>query len=58
MLILHTWEAWTAINRLLIIWKSDLSDKMKQEFFQIVAISVLLYGGTIWTLYETFEEKK
>ena len=27
-------------------WKSDLSNKIKDEFFQAVAMSVLLYGGT------------
>ena len=27
-------KAWTAINRLSIIWKSDLTDKMKRSFFQ------------------------
>ena len=27
-------KAWTAINRLSIIWKSDLNDKMKRSFFQ------------------------
>ena len=26
-------KAWTAINKLLIIWKSDLTDKMKRSFF-------------------------
>ena len=26
-------KAWTAINRLLNIWKSDLTDKMKRSFF-------------------------
>ena len=26
-------KAWTAINRLLIIWKSDLTDKIKRSFF-------------------------
>ena len=25
-------KAWTAINRLSIIWKSDLTDKMKMQF--------------------------
>ena len=43
-------KAWTAINRLLIIWKSDLTDKMKRSFFQAVVISILLYGCTTWTL--------
>ena len=27
-------KAWTAINRLSIIWKSDLTDKIKRSFFQ------------------------
>ena len=27
-------KAWTAIDRLSIIWKSDLTDKMKHSFFQ------------------------
>ena len=43
-------EVWTAINILLTIRKSNLSDKMKQEFDQAVAMSELLYGCTIWTL--------
>ena len=28
-------KAWTAIKRLLIIWKSDLSDKIKHNFFEL-----------------------
>ena len=28
-------KAWTASNRLSIIWKSDLSDKIKRNFFQV-----------------------
>ena len=39
-------KAWTAINRLSIIWKSDLTDKMKRSFFQAVVTSILLYGCT------------
>ena len=40
-----------AIDRLSIIWKSDhQSDKIKQNFFQVVAVSVLLYGCTSWAL--------
>ena len=37
-------KAWTAINRLSIIWKSDLTDKMKRGFFQAAVASILLYG--------------
>ena len=43
-------KAWTAINRLSVIGKSDLKDKMKRSFFQAVVVSILLYGCTTWTL--------
>ena len=43
-------KAWTAIDRLSIIWKSDLTNKMKCSFFQTAVISILLYGCTTWTL--------
>ena len=43
-------KAWTAIDRLLIIWKSDLIDKMKRSFFQAAIVSILLYECTTWTL--------
>ena len=33
-------KVWTAIDRLPIIQKSDLSNKMKQNFFQAVAVSM------------------
>ena len=50
-------KAWTAIYRLLIIWKSDLTDKMKCSFFQAAVISLLLYGCTTWTLTKWLEKK-
>ena len=43
-------KAWTAINSLSIILKSDLTDKMKRSFFQAAVTSILLYGCTTWTL--------
>ena len=43
-------KAWTAIDRLSIIGKSDLTDKMKRSFFQAAVVSILLYGCTTWTL--------
>ena len=43
-------KAWTAINRLSIIWKSDLTDKIKRSFFQAAVTSILLFGCTTWTL--------
>ena len=35
-------KAWTAIDKLSIIWKSDLTDKMKRSFFQAAVVSILL----------------
>ena len=50
-------KAWTAINRLSIIWKSDLTDKLKRSFFQAAVASILLYGCTTWTLTKRLEKK-
>ena len=50
-------KTWTAINRLSIIWKSDLTDKMKRSFFQAAVTSILLYGCTTWTLTKRLEKK-
>ena len=50
-------KAWTAINRLSVIWKSDLTDKMKRSFFQAVVVSILLYRCTTWTLTKRLEKK-
>ena len=50
-------KAWTAINRRSIIWKSDLTDKMKCRFFQAAVVSILLYGCTTWTLTKRLEKK-
>ena len=56
---IDTWlaKAWTAINRLLVIWKPDMTDKMKRIFFQAAIVSILLYGCTIWTLTKRMEKK-
>ena len=50
-------KAWTAINRISIIWKSDLADKIKCSFFQAAVVSILLYGCTTWTLTKRLEKK-
>ena len=50
-------KAWTAIDKLLVIWKSDLTDKMKRSFFQAAIVSILLYGCTTWTLTKRMEKK-
>ena len=50
-------KAWTAIDRLSILRKSDLTDKMKRSFFQAAVVSILLYGCTTWTLTKRLKKK-
>ena len=50
-------KAWTAINRVLAIWKADLTDKIKRSFFQAAVVSILLYGCTTWMLTKRMEKK-
>ena len=50
-------KAWTAIDRLSIIWKSDQTNKIKRSFFQEAVLSILLYGCTTWTLTKRLEKK-
>ena len=38
-------------------WKSDLTVKMKQGFFQAAVVSILLYGCTTWMLTKRMEKK-
>ena len=44
---MHKRKAYAAIEKLTIIWKSDLFDKIKEDSFQDLAASVLLYGCNI-----------
>ena len=50
-------KAWAAIDRLSVIWKSNLTDKMKRSFFQAAVVSILLWGWTTWTLTKRLEKK-
>ena len=50
-------KAWEAIDRLLVIWKLNLSDKIKRSFFQTAVVSILLYECTTWTLTKHKEKK-
>ena len=56
---INTWlaKACTAIERLLVIWKSDMIDKIKRSFFQAAVMSILLYEYTTWTLTKRMEKK-
>ena len=48
---------WISIDQLAIIWKSDLFVKIKQDFFQAAAVSLLLYGYTSLVLIKCMEKK-
>ena len=50
-------KAWTAVDRLSVIWKSDPTDRIKRSFFQAAVMSVLLYGCPTWTLTKCMEKK-
>ena len=56
---IDTWltKAWTAISKLSILWKSELTDTLKRIFFQAAVVSILLYGCTTWTLRKRLEKK-
>ena len=45
------------MDRLSVIWKSDLTDIIKSSFFQAATVSILLYGCTTWTLTKQMENK-
>ena len=50
-------NAWTANDSLSVIWKSNLTDKMKRSFFQAAIVSILLYGCTTWTLTKQMDKR-
>ena len=55
---IHLAKTWTAIDKLWIIWKSNLSDKIKRNFFQAAVVSILLHGCTTWTQRKRIEKKQ
>ena len=50
-------KAWIAIDKLSIIWKSDLSDRIKHSFIQAAVVLILLYGYTTRTLIKRPKKK-
>ena len=44
------WKAWAALDKLATIWKSNLPDKIKRDFFRATVEFVLIYGASTWTL--------
>ena len=39
------------------IWKSNLKDKLKRNFFRATVESVLVYGSTTWTMTKAMEKR-
>ena len=56
---INTWlaKAWTATDRLSVIWKSNLINKIKRSFFQAAVVWILLYRCTTWTLTRRIEKR-
>ena len=50
-------KAWTTTDRLSVIGKSNLTDKINCSFFQAVVVLILLYRCTTWTLTKRMEKK-
>ena len=50
-------KAWAALNKMNSVWKSNLPNKLKREFFRATVEKVLLYGATTWTLTKYLESK-
>ena len=46
-----------AFDRLSVMWKSDLTDKIKRSFLQAAVVSILLYEYTTWTLIKRKEKR-
>ena len=54
---MHIGKWWTAIDKLLIWWKSDLSHWIKWNSIQAVAVLILLYSWTPLMMTKCREKK-
>ena len=50
-------KLWSTIDKSLIIWQSDLSDKIKRCLFQAVSVPALQYGCTSKTQTKHMDKK-
>ena len=49
-------KVWIVTDRLSIVWKSVISDKIKCNFFPAAVVIILLYRRTTWTLTKRIEK--
>ena len=54
---IRTAKAWAALNNLNIIWKSNLRENLKINFFRTAVETVLVYGSVTWTMTVAMERK-
>ena len=50
-------KAWSSLNKLTCIWKSNLSDELKRNFFRMTTGSASFYGSITWTFTKKLENK-
>ena len=50
-------KSWAASNKLIVVWKSNLSRDLTIRFFRDLVESVLLYGSEGWTLTTALEKQ-
>ena len=43
-------QAWSALNKMMKVWKSNLKNHLKIGFFRVTVESVLLYGAECWKM--------
>ena len=51
------WSAWATFHSLIIIWKSNLSSKLKRNFFRATVKTILVHGSITWTLTSTLDKQ-
>ena len=50
VVLIYQVKVWTAIDWFSIIWKFDLSDKVKHDYFKAMAMQIHMYGFPTWTI--------
>ena len=50
-------QAWSACNKLHLIWQSDISRATKINLFKACVESILLYGAETWTMNKEFRDR-
>ena len=48
---------WSSMNKMYIIWKSNLTKEIKLRFFRAAVESILIYGSECWTLTKKMTAK-